>query len=249
VATRRPRKSEPDAERASGKTQAEEVTEEVSAEADASIEATLDDGPHLPEDQPERAQETKRPRFRTPGFSRMRTSWRPDDQAMMVTIHAAIEDRIMENFGDAYIVMNDLFEIVRRPEVDANGEVVRDRHGFAVWVRKPNGAWDEDWTRLTRADKENFLFEITTRIFAWETFAANAWAESMFAKGQWEERHAIAYAAPVDGTIEDRTAYAKADAAEERYFAIFLASYSRRADGITKTMSLLAQRLKDTLDA
>lgn len=77
--------------------------------------------------------------------------------------------------------------------------------------------------------------------------AADAWTESMFAKAQWEERFGIAYGAPHDGTIEDRTSYAKRDAAEERYFAIFAASYSRKADALVRVMSTLGQRLKDSL--
>lgn len=236
------RRSAPEDERASGLTQAEEIVKEESERADADIESTLDDGPHLPEDA-----RPDRPQFRTPGFSRMRITRTPDDQIIMSGIQTAIEDRLVETFLDAYIVMNDIFEAVREPEVDASGEVVRDRHGFAVWKRKANGAWEEDWSRLTRAERENFIFEITTRLWGWEQRAADAWADSMFAKAQWEERFGIAYGTPHSGTIEDRTAYAKRDAAEERYFAIFSAAYSRKADAIVRVMATLGQRLKDTL--
>lgn len=231
--------SGPDAPRASGETQADEVVRSVSADAHAEIE--IEGLPHLPE-------EGHQERFRTPGFSRMRTDWLGPEGSVVRRMQHELDDRIVHEFLDAYLVMNDLFEIVRQPELDAQGDPLLDASGFKVWRRKPNGAWDEDWTRLTRAQKENFLFEITTRLFSWEQRAADRWTESMLAKAAWEERFSIDYRAPEGrATIEDRTAAAKAGSAEERYFAVFMAAYSRRADAIVRCMRDLGQRLKDVL--
>lgn len=232
----------PETVRASGASQAEEVVAVEAAELTEPVDTTLPDDPHLPED-PRKG----KPEWRTPGFARMRTSWSPEDAVMMQRISAAIDDRIFEVFQDAFIVMNDLFEVVRTPEFDAEGTAKTDRHGMIIWKRKANGAWEEDWTRLTAKQKENFLFQITTRLFRWELLAADAWKDALFAKAQWEERFGITYAGPQRGTIDDRTNYAKRESAEERYYAVFMASYSRKADAILRVLTNLGQRLKDTL--
>jgi len=233
--------SDPQGLRASGQTQVDEVVHAESMLADAEIE--VDGLPHLPE-------EGHQAQFRTPGFSRMRTDWTGPDGALVRRMLHEIDEHIVHEFADAYVVMNDLFEIVRTPELDATGMPMRDAVGLIIWKRKPNGSWDEDWNRLTRAQKENFLFAITTRLFAWEQRAAERWTESMVAKGVWEEAFSVAYTGPQTAgrpTIEDRTATAKAASAEDRYFAIFSAAYSRRADAIVRCMRDLGQRLKDTL--
>ena len=234
--------SDADAVRASGRTQAEEVLREESAAVEQ--EVAIDDAlPHLPEE--------ARPNFRTPGFSRMRTDWNGPEGEVVRRVLSTIDERVQHEFLDAYEIMNDLYETVRTPVLDNNGAPVLDQWGFKVWQRRPNGTWDEDWSRLGRAQKENALFEITTRLFSWEQRAAERWTEAMLAKGSWEEGFSIDYRAPQERnnrpTIEDRTAAAKEGSSDERYFAIFAAAYSRRADAIVRTMNLLGQRLKDSL--
>ena len=235
--------SAPDAVRASGQTQVAEVTRNESQTALEPIE--IDAMPHLPE-------EGHQVTFRTPGFSRMRTDWHGPEAEMVHRVLHTIEERIKHEFLDAFEIMNDLFEIVRTPEVDDHGNPRVDQFGFKVWQRRPNGTWDEDWSRLTRSQKENFLFEITTRLFSWEQRAADRWTESMLAKAAWEERFSLDYQAPHESnrpTIEDRTSAAKVGSADERYLAIFMASYSRRADSIARSMGLLGQRIKDSLSS
>lgn len=221
--------------RASGQTVAEEIIHEESAQAEQPIAVEL----------PEERART----FRTPGFARMRITWAPQDRAIISQALAAVEGRILNSFGDAYQVMHELFEIVRTPETNPDGSVKRDQWGFTVWARTPSGGWEEDFTRLTTKQRENFLFQITTRIFDWEQRAADVWGEAMFAKAAWEERFSIGFDAPMSGTVDDRRAAGNLDAREERYFAIFASLYSRRADAIVRSMNLLGQRLKDSLTA
>lgn len=226
--------SRPNQERASGASAAEEeaskVVEEAFEQPDPAVE--LDD----------------KKRFRTAGFSRMRFHWRSEDAIVVQAAQKAIEDRIMVNFDDAYRVMHDLFMIVRTPKEGPDGEIIRDQNGWPEWARTASGTWAEDFSRLSKAQREDFLFRITTRIFAWEQAAAEAWTEAMFAKSAWEEAHGNAYNEPMKGTIEDRTAFANRTVVEERYFAVFVTAYSRRADAIVRSLGLLAQRLKDTLE-
>jgi hypothetical protein len=187
--------------------------------------------------------------FRSSGFSRMRTEWRREDHEVIQAALDAVEERIVKVlFPDAYQVMFELYSIVRTPQTQ-NGEVVVDRFGLPLWKRLPSGAWEEDYSKLTTRQKEDFLFRITTNIFAWSQRAADLWGEAMFAKVHWEEHHAFAYISEYKGkdTVEGRTAYANQESIDERYFAVFRSLLSRRADAIVRSLELLSQRLKDSL--
>lgn len=188
--------------------------------------------------------------FRTPGFARMRTEWSGEEAPILAAVLGTVDNRILLNFASAYAIMNELYEIVREPVANENtGEVLKDVHGFTIWQRTPSGSYVEDYSKLARPERENLLFEITTNIFAWEQAAANAWTEAMFAKAMWEERFALSFqdAPGAKPTVDDRTQHARVGAREERYFAIFLSAYSRRADAIVRSMQLLGQRLKDVI--
>jgi hypothetical protein len=228
--------SEPEQIRASGQTQSTEVAEEAAAALTEPVEDAV-----LPEER-ERI-------FQTPGFSRMRIDWRGDDAAMMQRIKSTVEGAILNHFADAYAVMNDLYDVVREPVVnEATGEVAVDQFGFVQHQRSPTGAFIEDWSRLTTRQREDFLYRITTALFAWEQRAADLWGEAMFAKAIWTERFATEYDRPQGrATVEARTALANMGSAEDRYFAIFTSMLSRKADAVVRTMTLIAQRIKDTL--
>ncbi len=219
--------------RASGMTVAEEVIRDEAERAEdiAALE--------MPEE--------RERRFRTPGFSRMRTEWSTADRPVIQHALDVVDGRILQTFGDAFQVMSELFDIVRTAETNPDGSVRLDRFGFPVWKKLPSGAWDEDFSRLTTKQRENFLYQITTRIFDWEQRAANVWGEAMFAKAAWEERFSIGFDAPMAGTVDDRRDAGNLAAREERYFAIFTSLYSRRADAIVRSMTLLGQRLRDTI--
>lgn len=220
--------------RASGETTAEEVATEVSEELDQPTKVEL----------PEERERT----FRTPGFSRMRIDWKPDDRLVIEQARLAVEGRITRNFADAYQVMYEVYDVVRTPVADPEtGEVRVDKYGLKEWQKNSTGTYVEDWTRLTQREKERFLFVITTRIFDWGQRAGDAWGEAMLAKAQFTERFAVAFDAPMSGTIDDRTAAGNIDAREERYFAIFLTWYSRRADALVRSMEMLSQRLRDSM--
>lgn len=221
-------------QRASGETQALEVAEDQAKEFDETPTVDLD--------------VDRQRMFESMGFSRMRLDWRGDDKQVVQRALAAVDGRIEANFGDAYRIMFDLYSVVREPLVDeATGVVQTSPTGLPLWKRLPSGAYAEDWTRLTARQKEDFLFRLTTRLFEWEQAAAESWVEAMLAKGQWTEKFAIEYDKPMNGTIDDRTARGNQHSADERYFAIFLGGYSRRADAVVRSMERLSLRLKDTL--
>lgn len=191
--------------------------------------------------------------FQSPGFARMRTSWEGEDGKHLQRVQGLIERKVFETFQDALAVINDLYELVREQDEAPNpltGEMgpAFDAFGWPVWKRDPRtGAYFEDWTRLTHAERENFLFRITTSLFDWEQRAVSLWTEAMFAKAMFTEHFAIEYDAPMSGTIDDRNARGNVEAAEDRYFALMNTAVSRRADAVVRTMTNLMLRLKDTI--
>ncbi len=185
-------------------------------------------------------------KFADPGLHRMRLEWTPDDQRVLSLSRRTIDERLQENFGDAYQLMHDLFEIIRLPEVNDDGEVQHDRFGWTLWRRTPSGGWEEDWSALTLKQRENFMLGITTRVFAWRQLAEDAKGEALLAKASYEVAWSGHFDHPVSGHEHDRRAVAQMRSAENRYFAVFVTIYSNRAEALVGSMELLAQRLKDT---
>lgn len=218
--------------RASG----EPVAEEVAKEEGENLDQPL--APEMPEE--------REKKFRTPGFTRMRFDWRSEDKPVIERARSYVQSQVLQQFSDAFEVINDIYEIVREPERDAAGNPKRDAFGFTIW-RMEHGKVDEDFTRLTTKQKEHFMHLIVTRLFDWEQRANDLWLDAMMAKSQFEERFAIGFDTPVTGTVDDRRAAGNLDAREERYFAIYLTALSRRADGVVRSMVNLGQRLKDSL--
>ncbi len=187
---------------------------------------------------------------RTPGFSRMRTEWGGADRTQIKSLQAIVDGQIMRLYPDAFVLMADLFELVREPQVvEATGEVVKDQYGMVVWARTANGAFIEDYSRLTNREREDFMFRITANLFEWQQTRADLWGEAMFAKAMWEEAFADGFTSTpgTRPTVDDKTQRARTHAADARYFAIFQTLISRKADAVTGSLELLGQRLKDAL--
>ncbi len=185
--------------------------------------------------------------FRTPGFQRMRLDWKSGDREIISQAKNVAEGRLLREFPDAYRLLYSIYDMVRTPVVNADGEIETDHHGIPKWVRNPVGGYVEDFTKIGLKQKEDLLFAITTHLFEWQQLAADAWAEAMFAKAQWEERFSIGFDAPINGTVDDRTAAGRLDAREERYFALYCSMYSKKADALIRSLELIGQRLKDSM--
>lgn len=217
--------------------QANRVVGEIAREADEPMTVDID---------PDRTRETS-----TTGFSRMRTEWRPGEGAEVAGIIQQAQGIIHRAFPDAYLVMNELWHLVREPVVDeTSGAMETDVFGWPVWKKWPSGAYIEDYTRLTAREKDDFLLRITTHLLEWEQKASSLWLESMLAKGRWEESMATGFVTPTGRvTVEERTQRGRAYSAEDRYHAIFRAAVSRSAEQLVKSLERIGQRLKDSLTA
>jgi hypothetical protein len=186
-------------------------------------------------------------RFRTTGFSRMRTDWNDNDKIMMNRVRLLVDKVFGEAFGDAELLLYGLLNTVREPELDDNGELKPGADGLPMWKRNSSGTFIEDWGKLTHRERERYLFQITTNIYLWEQRAADMWGEAMMAKATWEDAFSIGYES-LEGTrptIDDRTARGRLESRDEKYFALYVSWLSRKADALVRTMTLLSQRLKD----
>jgi hypothetical protein len=218
--------------------QADRVVGELAKEADEPVTVDID---------PDRTRETS-----STGFSRMRTEWRPGEADEVAGIVQQARGIIHRTFPAAYLVMNELWMLVREPVVnETTGEVITDIFGWPEWKKWPSGAYVEDYTKLTGREKDDYLLRITTGLLEWEQQASALWLESMLAKGRWEEAMASGFTAPVQGktTVEDRTQRGRTFAAEDRYHAIFRAAVSRSAEQLVRSLERIGQRLKDSLTA
>lgn len=218
--------------RASGQTTAEEETREQSKELTKQV------NPELP-DERERS-------FQTPGFARLRMAWNGPEMQMVQMMHRRIDRQLQVNFQDAFDLRTELHDLVRNIVVDKKGVPIPDEAGDVQYEKEPSGRYVEDWSRLNFKQRERFLFQLTTRLFEWEQRATEGWAESMFAKVNWEQTFANGFES-IEGraTVDDRNARGKLEAREEHYLAIFMTYYSRKADAIVRNMNLLSQRIKD----
>lgn len=220
--------------RASGKEAAEEVARDEAAELDRQI------NPELPD-------ERKR-RFATAGHARTRIDWKDGQKQELALHHRAVQQRLMDNFPDAFELMVEIWNVVREP-VMVNGEVVRDPlTKVPEWRQTPTGGYIEDWNKLTASKREHFLYQLTTRLVIWEQRAQESWYESMYAKVTWEMSFSDGFA-QLDGsmkdTVEGRTARGKLVAREDHFFAILSTYYSRKAEKLVQSLERIAQRLKD----
>ena len=197
----------------------------------------------LPEEDPRHMQ--------SPKFARMRFNWQTNDEKQAIDrARIEVDRRIMQVFADAFSIMEEISSYARIQEVDREtGEYVFDDMGSVIWKVLPSGRIDEDFSRLTRRQKEHFIGLITVRLFAWEQMSGEMKMDALMSKAVFEEKFALGYERPIKGTIEDRTSYGNIDASQDRYLAIYMTALSHRADAIVRSMDRIALRLRDVLTA
>lgn len=218
--------------------QAARIIGELAREADAPMEVDID---------PDRTREFTQ----TGVVSRMRrTEWRPGDAAEIAGVEAEADGIIHREFPNVFLIMNEIWLLVRKPVLDQDGEMVRDLYGWPEWQKLPSGAYIEDYTRLTNSEKDNFLLRITMNLLEWEQKAARLRGGSQYARVRWEEAMSEGFIAPTGRlTVEERTQRGRAHAIDDRYFGVFRSSLSYTADALIKSVERIGQRLKDSLTA
>lgn len=225
--------------RSSGRTTGQEATAEV---AQGVLEPAGGPNDHLSD------MERTVIRFRSPGFAGLSLNWTRENNAVLARARTLAQQWLDANYGDVIRMMNEIFDIVREKVVDqATGEIIKDSNGFAIWKTNNYGRPIEDWGKLTRAQRDTYLFSIVTNLYTWRQRAQDAWLEAMAAKAQWDEAFSGKFEELVAGTIEDREAHGKVGSQEERMFAILLEYRRRLADALIRDMDQLARTLENSL--
>jgi hypothetical protein len=186
-------------------------------------------------------------RFRSPGFSGLSLNWTRENNSVLARARALAQQWLDQNYGDVLRMMNEIYDLVREKQTDEVGEILLDLNGFPIWKTNKYGRPIEDWGKLTKAKRDDYLFSIVTNLFMWRQRAADAWLEAMAAKAQWDEAYSGKFEELVAGTIEDREAHGKVESQEERMFAILLEYRRRLADALIRDMDQLARTLSETL--
>ncbi len=196
--------------------------------------------------------EPERPVNLTRAFQRLRTDWNSADRETIDEVRAFVDQQITDVFSDAFLISYEIYDKVRERVQVTNiktGEMtdVMGTDGLPEWRRNPDGSYVEDWSKIHQRDRDRYLYLITTRLFEWEQSNADIWGEALFAKAQWEEAFATGFDSISDpkATVDARAARANRLAAEHRYLAVFKSMYSKKAEAVVRSMSLLGQRFKD----
>jgi hypothetical protein len=219
--------------RMSGQTAAEESAAVERGEVDQQINL------ELPEE--------RERKFQRHGATRPRMEWLPDQQLYIKEIRDVVDNRLLTTFGDVYRVLNELYEVIRDP-IMVDGRPLRDEKGRVQYRTDGSGLPTENWGKLTSAQRERFLYLITTRLVFWEQQAADTWLESMYAKVEFEQAYAAGFRDLEPGfkdTEGTRAAAGKLAAREDQYLAVIQTYYSKKAEALVRAMERLSQRLKD----
>jgi hypothetical protein len=222
--------------------QIERVRAESDIPADDTDEETLTADPP-----PDRTRQ-----FTHANFSRMRTGWAGDDRDKVLELEALADQMVRNRFRVAFAVIERIHRSVRTQAHDEDGVLLTYPDGTPMWEKDELGVPAEDWGMLSDRDRRALLMTIATHMFEWELAGASAWAEAMYAKGIWEQAFAQGFTALLPGvvsgkpTIDDRTQWGHRNAAEDRYFALFESSLSRKGDGILRAMRGLQRVLENT---
>lgn len=216
--------------RASGLTPGHEAAKEITTEDE-----------NNPHNEPE-IEHTRK--FRTPGFHRMRATFDSEDLIFMQRIMDWAKKQLEKDFPEIFAIQRKIDLLCAVPE-RRDGVVVTDDEGLPVWKRNDLGLVVHNWAKLTTKEREDLLYDITVNLGTWEQRAVDAWQMAMNAKIVWEERYAIKYDEPRGKTMGERDATGRIGAIDERYQAVQLSAYSRRADALVNSMKRLADMLEN----
>ncbi len=189
--------------------------------------------------------------FTHTSFSRMRVTWKPDEQTQVAYVHSVCDQMLREQFPEVYwFLEHELYPMVREAQVDAvTQKPLKDAAGRPRWKHDDEGHVIERWDRLGDEERKQLLYTISTRLIGWRQQAATTWGSAMFAKGLWEVQFAQGYVTTPGSkpTIDDRTQFGRLGSVEERYFAIVMTIVSRRADALVRSMERIEEMLLKTM--
>lgn len=154
-------------------------------------------------------------------FAKIDFHWRTSDKMILEQIRAAADNMFAEQFDAALQVLDEFYESLRAPEVNAHGVVVTGPDRRPVWQRDDEGKPVEDWNRLTGQDIEDALFKLQQIRLLVAPQVDELRSEAIYAKHIYDDQYQEGYRGLVDGTQGDRNAHAAKVSRTDKYHSFF----------------------------
>lgn len=179
------------------------------------------------EDKARRAREVDTA-FEIEKFFRERFRFEPlaDEARIMLRIEEVSERLAAEMFGEAEQALERFYASVRTPETEViDGErVTTVRDGKIVWRKDETGRFIEDWDRLEGIELEATILALQRVILTVSDEVSKLYGRALVADKVRDDAWAEFYRKPIEGTKDDRAAYATLHTREPRwyFYACFL---------------------------
>lgn len=181
-------------------------------------------------------------------FSRLEFKWKSDDRLILDRIRMACNTVTAREYQVIQKTLDDLYEGIRVPELNKQGNPVMDDKGRLVWKRDENGRLLEDWSRLDGMDLEVAIFHLQKSRIELAARTNELLQEAIFAKHIFNDEYYEGYRSLVEGTQGDRTAQANRATREEKYFSFYRFCLWQSADTLLKEivgLQRVMERIRD----
>lgn len=216
-----------------------EIAEQVHYEELQRIEDTPDT---------EEVEDVRWTAHRALGNSKIRYTWKPEDQAILAALRGTIQSLIQRDFAEVLQALDDLYLTIRSPKVNEHGVLLLDHQGRTVWETDEHGNPIEDWSLLTGQDVEVCLLKMSRVKFELSQRVSTLFAEALFAKHVHNDAWHTHYEAMVDGTQKDREAHANRKGRQDKYFAFYRYTIWASADALLKEVNATMRLLEKVRD-
>lgn len=170
--------------------------------------------------------------FELHNFFRNDFRWEP--RAAESEILETIEERASkfadELFQSADQALEEFYASIRVPVIEWTpaGEMPKmDENNNLVWEVDQFGEYVENWDNLTGQDCEAAIFRLQRVVSIVQPELSKLYIRAQFSYNVWDDEYWEAYRRPVDGTQSDRTARARRDTRDSRYFYMLQYSFWR----------------------
>lgn len=142
-------------------------------------------------------------------------------------------DRLVrERFAQVFDIERRMLESVRVTGPDGQ------------FVKNDEGAYVEDWSRVTMSQMQQFIQAGSAEAFFASQQSIDAYAEAVLAKFAYDDDYDAAYIAQGSGTVAERTSRAKAATVDKRWAALFRSVVSKKAKDAVERLDAHVRRVE-----
>ena len=166
---------------------------------------------------------------------RLKVEWSEDEKSDLDFIQQSIEQRIRQDYAQAFAIEEQVLAKVRTPLPPGQGP---------GWARNTDGSYVEDWSRITPKEMEGFVQAASSEAFFASQRVIDSYAEAVFAKFNYDDAYDEAYSGILTGTVGDKTAKAKRKTQKERWMALYRTLYYKRAKEVVDRLDAHVRRVE-----